>query len=53
MTPEARVAEPIIIGLILLGAALFLGRRLWRAVVAARAPKGHGCDAGCGCDSAH
>lgn len=44
------MAEPVVIGLILLMAAVFLGRRVWRAVAAARAPKGAGCDAGCGCE---
>jgi hypothetical protein len=40
-----------IIGTIVLAASLFLLRRVWRAVAAARAPKGAGagCDSGCGC----
>ena len=43
------MAEQLIIGLIVLAATLFIARRSWRTIVAARAPKGAGCDSGCGC----
>ncbi len=41
--------EQLIIAAIVLGAAFFIGRRLWLSIAAARAPKGTGCDSGCGC----
>ena len=41
--------EQLIISAIVLGAALFIGRRIWRTIASARAPKGGGCDSGCGC----
>jgi hypothetical protein len=40
--------EPLIIGAIVLGAAIYIGRRAWAAIAAARAPKG-GCGSDCGC----
>jgi len=40
--------EQLIIAAIVLGAALFIGRRAWSAIAAARAPKG-GCGSDCGC----
>ena len=43
------MAEHVVIVLIVLSAATYTGRRLWKAVAAARAPKGGGCDSGCGC----
>lgn len=46
------MAEQLIIGAIVLAAAAFIARRVWRAISAARAPKGGaGCDSGCGCAS--
>ena len=44
------MAEQFVIALIVLAAAAYTGRRLWKAVAAARAPKGGGCDSGCGCE---
>ncbi len=41
--------QQVIVGLLVLGAAAFISRRMWLAVAAARAPKGAGCDSGCGC----
>jgi FeoB-associated Cys-rich membrane protein len=41
--------ESLIIGAIVLGAVFFIARRVWRTIAAARAPKGAGCDSGCGC----
>ncbi len=43
--------QQLLIALIVLSAAGFIGRRVWRTVAAARAPKGGGCDTGCGCAS--
>jgi hypothetical protein len=40
--------EPLIIGAIVLAATLYIGRRAWAAIAAARAPKG-GCGSDCGC----
>ena len=40
--------EALIIGAVVLGAAIYIGRRAWAAIAAARAPKG-GCGSGCGC----
>ncbi len=40
--------EPLIIGAIVLAAAIYIGRRVWAAIAASRAPKG-GCGSGCGC----
>ncbi len=40
--------EPLIIGAIVLTAIIYIGRRAWAAIAAARAPKG-GCGSGCGC----
>jgi FeoB-associated Cys-rich membrane protein len=41
--------QQLLVVLIVLSAAGFVGRRVWRAIAAARAPKGNGCDTGCGC----
>ena len=41
--------EQLLVALIVLTAVAFIGRRAWRAIAAARAPKGAGCDSGCGC----
>ncbi len=43
------MVQQLIVGLLVLGAAVFITRRMWLAVAAARAPKGAGCDSGCGC----
>ncbi len=43
------MVEQLIIAAIVLGAVAFIGRRLWLAIAAARAPKGGGCNSGCGC----
>lgn len=45
--------EQLIIGAIVLVAALFIASRMWRTIAAARAPKSAaGCDSGCGCGPA-
>ena len=45
--------QTLIVLLIVGGAALYVGRRLWRTVAAARASRrGDGCGAGCGCGDA-
>jgi hypothetical protein len=41
--------QQLIIGSIVLLSGAFIVRRMVRAVQAARAPKGGGCDSGCGC----
>ena len=41
--------QQLIVGLIVLGAALFIVRRIWSAISSARASKHAGCDSGCGC----
>lgn len=46
------MAEQLIIAAIVLTAVYFVGRRAWRAIAAARSPKGAGCDSGCGCSPA-
>ncbi len=43
------MVQQLIVGLLVLGAAAFITRRMWLAIAAARAPKGAGCDSGCGC----
>lgn len=44
--------ESLAIVIIVAGALLYTGRRLWRALQSARAPRGAaGCDAGCGCET--
>ncbi len=44
------MVEQVIVGLIVLAATFFIGRRVWSAIAAVRAPKGAGgCDSGCGC----
>jgi hypothetical protein len=40
--------EQLTIAAIVLGALLYVGRRMWSAIASARAPKG-GCGSGCGC----
>jgi hypothetical protein len=41
--------QTLLVGLIVLAALAFIGRRAWRTVSAARAPKGDGCGSDCGC----
>ncbi len=43
--------ETGIVATIVLAAVFFIARRAWRAIAAARAPKGAGCDSGCGCET--
>ena len=43
------MGQQLLVGLIVLAAVLFVARRIWSAIAAARAPKGAGCDSGCGC----
>jgi FeoB-associated Cys-rich membrane protein len=43
------MVQQLIVGSIVLLAGAFIVRRMVRAVQAARAPKGGGCDSGCGC----
>ena len=43
-------AQTIIVLLVVLGAAAYIGRRAWRTVRAARGGDDAGCGAGCGCD---
>jgi len=40
--------EQLLVGLIVLGAAAFMGRRAWRTVGASRSKPGCGGDCGCG-----
>lgn len=42
--------QTLIIALIIVAAATYIGRRVWQTVAAARAPKGAGCASGCGCE---
>ncbi|HSU13928.1 MAG TPA: hypothetical protein VLK66_07520 [Longimicrobium sp.] len=50
---DSQLLQTFIVGLIVLAAAFFIGRRAWRTVSAARAPKGGsggtGCGSDCGC----
>jgi len=47
MTPAV---QSLLVGLIVLAAAAYVGRRVWRTLVLARAPKdAAGCGDGCGC----
>jgi hypothetical protein len=51
---SADLVQTAAAGSIVLGAALYVGRRWWKTVSAARAPKdGPGCGAGCGCGDEH
>ena len=52
---DGGLVQSLAVALIVLAAALFLGRRAWRTVAAARrasAAAGCGADGGCGCHSA-
>ncbi|MFL5574452.1 MAG: hypothetical protein ACJ79S_00555 [Gemmatimonadaceae bacterium] len=47
--------QTLIVIAIVAAAALYVGRRAWRTLAAARTRKGAaagGCDAGCGCEGA-
>ncbi len=48
---DSQLLQTLIAGVIVLAAAFFIGRRAWRTVSAARAPKGGdaGCGGDCGC----
>ena len=44
------LVQTLLVALLVLGAAAYLGRRAWRAVAAARRPAGGAaCGSGCGC----
>ncbi len=42
--------QTLVVVLILVAAAGYIGRRVWQTIAAARAPKGAGCASGCGCE---
>lgn len=48
---DSQLLQTLVVGLIVLAAAFFIGRRAWRTVSAARGPKGGdtGCGGDCGC----
>ncbi len=46
MNPEV---QHLVVALALAGAAVYLGRRAWRRVVAARKPRSGPCGPDCGC----
>ena len=47
------LAQSLVVALIVLAAAAYLGRALWRTVSSARRAKaGGGCASGCGCSAA-
>ena len=44
------LVQTLLVALLVLGAAAYLGRRAWRSVAAARRPAGGAaCGSGCGC----
>lgn len=43
--------QAVIVALLVAGAALYLGARLWRSTVGARRAERDGCASGCGCGS--
>jgi hypothetical protein len=45
---DAQMLQTLIVGLIVLAALAFVGRRAWRTVSAARGPGCGGPDCGCG-----
>jgi hypothetical protein len=47
---DSQMLQTLVVGLIVLAAAFFIGRRAWRTVAASRAPKGGGGAGGCGSD---
>jgi len=49
---DSGLVQSLIVGMIVLAAGLFLARRAWRTISAARRPKseaGCGAEGGCGC----
>lgn len=50
---DAQMMQTLVVGLIVLAALAYVGRRAWRTVAAARTPKGGagagGCGSDCGC----
>ena len=46
---DGSLLQTLIVGLIVLGALAYVGRRVWRTVAAGRAPKDDGCGGGCDC----
>ena len=51
MTQHANVQQ-FVVGLIVLGAAAFIVRRVWSTIASARAAKNAACGSGCGCEPA-
>ena len=43
------VAQNVVVGVVLLGAAVYLTRRAWKRAVAARKPQSGPCGPDCGC----
>lgn len=41
--------QNVLVAAALLGAALYLGRRAWKRIAAARQPRSGGCGPDCGC----
>jgi hypothetical protein len=51
---SAEVVQTAAAGSIVLSAAVFVGRRWWKTISAARTPRdGPGCGSGCGCGDEH
>jgi hypothetical protein len=49
---DAQMMQTLVVGMIVLFALAYVGRRAWRTVSAARGPKGGdagGCGSDCGC----
>ncbi len=48
---DAQMLQTLIVGVIVLAALAYVGRRAWRTLAAARTPKGGagGCGGDCGC----
>ena len=46
---DAQMLQTLVVGLIVLAALAYVGRRAWRTLAAARTPKGGGCGGDCGC----
>lgn len=44
--------QALLVLLIVGGAVIYVGRRVWRTVAAARSSRGGGCDSSCGCGDA-
>jgi len=45
------MTQQVIVAVLVLTAVAFVGRRVWRTIAAARAPKSAGCASGCGCET--